>query len=647
VSFYEIGGGKSRSYLPTADEVVAKITATLDGLGSGAGAATVEASVHRASSSALDVGSFSGTIDVVTDADRAAAATWGTAQATGLVDTLTVPGGLGIYAGGQNRFRRGQCDATTDYTALSSATIATDATTPPPYSPQSIKVTPPGSVSGEGVRCDTANTFLIATQYVQAAVWLKGVAGHQFNLKVEWLQNDATLATGAVTLVTATGSWQRVMVAPVRSGSGVKRGKQMRLYVQTAAASASPFWVAHPQIEFGSAVTGITGPYQPTSGGAEAAALGAFTTATVPNVIDPAQGWAAFRAAYGGPSSVTSFLFRQLFEVGDQADTFGGLQLSLTFDNTGFLLTRFDAVDQEIVTAPLSAFAEGDLVTVVAAWDASTLKLSVNGAAFVTVASTTIPDLSTFETIHYANYGGSEQFQGRILWGAFGASALTDADAAAFAALGSTPGRADLPQFPSALVVGETLTSTAALGAATKVVADGQAAQVADFVLAPSPVLEGGETGITLELRVTAGDSASPRVEGSPFTASVESFPPYAPPAGSDDFYLARLPFFEAQRELGKLGGRAGSPAVATVGWHGTLTTRDRGSFAAVPATGKLADLLGKRVKITVAGTSVYAFVALAADVEQDITVSRRLFQELAVLGNRQVTATVEVVPRV
>lgn len=128
------------------------------------------------------------------------------------------------------------------------------------------------------------------------------------------------------------------------------------------------------------------------------------------------------------------------------------------------------------------------------------------------------------------------------------------------------------------------------------------------------------------------------------------SFEPFSPPGASNDFYIARLPFAEAQAILGALGGRPSFAEIGTVGFHGTAVDRDRGSFACVHLGGKFEDMLGQRVKITVAAAIpvvVYAFASTTAPVKQDITVTRRLFQVLAVLGQRQVTATVETVPRV
>lgn len=128
--------------------------------------------------------------------------------------------------------------------------------------------------------------------------------------------------------------------------------------------------------------------------------------------------------------------------------------------------------------------------------------------------------------------------------------------------------------------------------------------------------------------------------------ALVSVFPAYAAPADADDLYIGALPFAEAQARLGQHGNDGIDPVVASVGWHGTITDPDRGSFAIVQTGGRLAGLLGSRVKITVGGESVFALVKSEADVLQDITVTRRLFQQLGILSDTEVQATVSEVPR-
>jgi hypothetical protein len=90
----------------------------------------------------------------------------------------------------------------------------------------------------------------------------------------------------------------------------------------------------------------------------------------------------------------------------------------------------------------------GQSYTVIAAWTPSQLKLSWNGGAFVTATRNGIPDLSTVQ----ANLGqqwntdSARALNGELLWVAMGKGTLTNADAAALAALGETdPTPANFP----------------------------------------------------------------------------------------------------------------------------------------------------------------------------------------------------------
>lgn len=159
----------------------------------------------------------------------------------------------------------------------------------------------------------------------------------------------------------------------------------------------------------------------------------------------------------------------------------------------------------------------------------------------------------------------------------------------------------------------------------------------------------------TLAATVVAGNAASARAwvfpaggespdSDDPVLAFLTVFEPFAPVAGQNDFYAARLPFSEAQALLGAKGAKLAGAQFCTVGWHGTGRDPEQGSFAIVKIGGQLESLLGKVVRISMPGVGrkpVYAFVHSEADIVQDITVTRRLFHELGTLGEGQTAAVV------
>lgn len=111
------------------------------------------------------------------------------------------------------------------------------------------------------------------------------------------------------------------------------------------------------------------------------------------------------------------------------------------------------------------------------------------------------------------------------------------------------------------------------------------------------------------------------------------------------DLYYARLPFHSAQAAIGRAGPVP--PAYrGTAGWHGTaLDTESQGSsFAIVHSGREFAGLLGQRVKVTYRNRSVYAYIhkQLDLDTDEDISLSRRLFQHLAPLSTDSLSVRVE-----
>jgi len=133
-------------------------------------------------------------------------------------------------------------------------------------------------------------------------------------------------------------------------------------------------------------------------------------------------------------------------------------------------------------------------------------------------------------------------------------------------------------------------------------------------------------------------------VEGS-FRLLVPQFEAYVPLSTTSLTYISRLPFAEAQAALKLRGTRRASRHLISLGWHGTKTDADRGSFAVVRADGPLVGLLGKRVRVSIRGRRsriVYAYVHALGEVAEDLTLTRRLFQELGSLGETTLLAAVE-----
>ncbi|HMF58814.1 MAG TPA: hypothetical protein VK595_00500, partial [Vicinamibacterales bacterium] len=154
-----------------------------------------------------------------------------------------------------------------------------------------------------------------------------------------------------------------------------------------------------------------------------------------------------------------------------------------------------------------------------------------------------------------------------------------------------------------------------------------------------------GMTGSTDAFADGTGPIAAPAVSARAPQMFASMTPHWAPPVVSD-LELARLAFPSAQRALaGSLP--AGEAALsATLEWHGTTTDGDRGSIALVNAAGPLGDLVGERIGIrrSRARAPVFVYVKGTEDLDEDLSVSRRVFGALGDLGDTRLDVLVEVV---
>jgi hypothetical protein len=111
--------------------------------------------------------------------------------------------------------------------------------------------------------------------------------------------------------------------------------------------------------------------------------------------------------------------------------------------------------------------------------------------------------------------------------------------------------------------------------------------------------------------------------------------------------YYARLPFGEAQAVLGSTGPIKGSAQSALCGWHGQSLHPETGSFVLVNENGPLAGLVGDRLKITLrdrpSPAAVVAYCIGRDALDDDLSLTRRLFLQLALLSSTNIPVTVEV----
>lgn len=328
-------------------------------------------------------------------------------------DGLTPPAGVGVWEATTNLCTNGGFETDlTGWTALNT-TVATRVTSQAKFGTASAQVVLDTTNQVEGIFF--AINYTNGTVYTISA-WVNGPAGEQLRL--------ATSAQ-ASSPVTLAGGWQRLTFTFT---AGVA---ETTLYVIRAAGatSAITYYVDGVQAE----AKPIATPYVQTNGGTAARAAGRVQAPAT--LLSATQGWVAFRVRLD--VDLSSLTDPRLFEWGD--DSTHLLRLFWSNSQGKFRMQRgngtlADAGQAATVTA-------GTVLTVVAAWDATTTKVSINGAAFTSAANTGIPTLAAtlFDLATGPIIGGISPLDGDIFWFACGTGTLTNTDAATINGFGNTP----------------------------------------------------------------------------------------------------------------------------------------------------------------------------------------------------------------
>jgi hypothetical protein len=231
----------------------------------------------------------------------------------------------------------------------------------------------------------------------------------------------ATIAASApISLLSGAGlsGWQRlVLISP----AALTNGATYRLYVETDVQQALTFLVDGAQAE----AKPVPTPYVHTVG-ATASRTAARVQAPAA-YLDETKGWVAVKLRMGFASGDDPGYNPRVFRWGDSASN----QLLLTYrvSDDKWVLTRTAAGVVTEVASAAQTFARGEVLTVIAAWTGTQLAVSVNGAAFASAASTTIPTLAA-ALFDIGGENSGSQISSEILWFGSGAGDLTDADAA-------------------------------------------------------------------------------------------------------------------------------------------------------------------------------------------------------------------------
>lgn len=370
----------------------------------------------------------------ITDAERTAAALWPATKVGGsndAVDRRDTPGGFYVGRAATNLFRNGQCDGLGFFGPLGGGVISTtiDLTTIAPWSPQSFKVVVDGASGSQGCQTTLAGPQAAppGTPGV-ASFWFKGPAGHTFTAVLQWYNTDSTFTGGPTTSFTATGDWQEVFVGAVVVAAG-KTGNTLGVWVQVSGTRADTWWMAHQMMERG---TSTVAPYVPTAGGNIATSNQGWVTAPT-SPLDPVQGWFACKVKmHSGSSDPTDGANQVVLSFNDGTSN-NCLLFYRPISGAGFWYVNNILGGVNTVAQQSISWNRGDTITFIAAWTATQVGISLNGAAFswVTPPSRSWPTLTRFDIGSHAQ---TWEVGGAILGASAGKGLLTDADAANLAA---------------------------------------------------------------------------------------------------------------------------------------------------------------------------------------------------------------------
>jgi len=340
-------------------------------------------------------------------------------------DGLLNDGSFGIWEETENLCINGGVETNLVQWSDNGVGVVSRVTTEHKFGTASVKVTSSGV--GEN---RTLVQWFSGSPITQVArtmnIWVKGegaTIGKTLSLNTNesgGVQSDASLGGIAPATVVLTAEWQRLQ----HTGTPTQADRVLLYsFLEVTAAGASEVYYADGfQGETGSVAT----PYVVTDG-ATATRNAARVQVPVAGLFTPTQGWMAVRLVMGWANTADPSGNPVVFDWRDDANNL----LQLRFDTTGNtweLQRRNTGGTGEVALA--DTFALNEAVTVIAAWDALNLKVSVNGGAFTSAAATNIPTLAATMLDIGSIAGTSEHLNGDVLWFACGTGTLTDADAA-------------------------------------------------------------------------------------------------------------------------------------------------------------------------------------------------------------------------
>lgn len=347
----------------------------------------------------------------ITDASRAAGL-----EGDGLLNDSS----FGIWEAATNLCTNGGFETnTTGWIAWKPEASISRVTTQSKFGSASLEVV----VTDLGSRGTRVTVSLSATTVYTFSAWVKVPTGATVRIAV--YDTPVTTELGGVNVV-GDDDWQHASVTFTSDGDG---GTHNFFIMTYADYNAVTFYVDGVQIEAQPVAT----PYIETDGGT--ATRSAARVQAPASLLDETQGWVAmrFRPGWGAATEMGGGTeYPHLFYWADDANNFIDF---IYAENTNALGGGRKAGGVGATYYAVRTLTQGVPFTVIAAWTATTVGYAFDGGAFSTAANTSIPTLSA-ATFDIFNKAGTLQFNGDVIWAAFGTGTLTNADSATIHAFG-------------------------------------------------------------------------------------------------------------------------------------------------------------------------------------------------------------------
>lgn len=362
----------------------------------------------------------------ITDAVRAAALQG---------DGLAPEGSMGIWEGTTNLLPNGGSETnTTNQSPNGTGTppTLTRDTSRAKFGAASTRVNALGDGSSQGISyTNTTDGLVSPSDVVTGSVWVyhEEAASVSFTVEVSWRASGG----GLISSVTAAAdvapyTWTRISVTG--TAPALTSRAYLKPYRTGTVGAAFVFRADGAQVEKQPLAT----PYVETDGGT-AGRSASRVQVPVAGVIDETQGWVAVRARMNWANTADPSGNPVLFDWRDDANNL--IQCRYDTTNNQWELQRRNGGGTGEATKA-DTFSLSDVVTVIAAWDATNLKISVDGSAFTTVAAGNIPTLSASSLDIGSVAGTSEHMDGDEFWAALGTGTLDDTDASNIHANGNS-----------------------------------------------------------------------------------------------------------------------------------------------------------------------------------------------------------------